>query len=104
MHRDILICQLGLRPNYTIIWIIVTQKINKEEVKLKRKLYQKLVESSVSPSPNLGASSRKYYCCNVKRTKINISTLKKVRVEPDLEYMFELIPKNVLKNIASTGL
>ena len=48
----------GLRPNYTIIWIIINQEINIEEVKLQRKLYLKLIESPVKPSSNLGASSR----------------------------------------------
>ena len=44
-----------------LFWIIINQKINKEEVKLQRKLYQKLTESSVRPSSNLGASSQKTY-------------------------------------------
>ena len=46
--------------NYLIIWIITGQEISKGEVKLQRKLYPKLIESSVKPSLNLGASSRKY--------------------------------------------
>ena len=37
--------------------------ISKEEVKLQRKLYQKLIESPVSPSSNLGASSQKNVYC-----------------------------------------
>ena len=46
--------------NYSIIWITITQKINKE-VKLKRKLSQKLIESSVTSPSTPGASSRKYF-------------------------------------------
>ena len=43
-----------------IFCITFIQKINKEEVKLKRKLSQKLIESSVSSPSTPGASSRKY--------------------------------------------
>ena len=49
----------GLGSNYTIIWIIMDQELNLEEVKLQRKLYLKLIESPVKPSSYLGASSRK---------------------------------------------
>ena len=41
------------------VTFIVNSKISKGEVKLPRKLYLKLIESSVRPSLNLGASSRK---------------------------------------------
>ena len=57
--------------NYLIIWIITDQEISKGEVKLQRKLYLKLIESSVRPSPNLGASSRNYYYYNMN-VKMNV--------------------------------
>ena len=47
----------------SIIWIIINQELNLEEVKLWRKLYLKLIESPVKPATYLGASSRKVTSC-----------------------------------------
>ena len=51
----------GLAYVKSIIWIIINQELNLEEVKLWRKLYLKLIESPVKPATYLGASSRNYY-------------------------------------------
>ena len=58
-------CHINIKVYAAIIWIITNQEINIEEVKIQRKLYLKLIESSVKPSSNLGASSRKYIVITV---------------------------------------
>ena len=62
--KPVLPPHIPIRPSQTkAVEIIDTaatnQETNKEEVKIQRKLYPKLIESPVNPSSDLGALSRK---------------------------------------------